>query len=146
MFFSGKKKSSTTKFFLPPFNATFQCGGYGVLKKKFKFFFDPEKVNKTGFKTSDLLSVSHSCWSCWTTHSQCVNLRFCSSVVSDKKLCLRPWRGELTICLSRYFEQGGWTRLSLNSWVTCHQGFGLIMSKWVSWSNLDLHTMFYLGT
>ena len=33
-------------FFLPFFNATFQCGRYGVFKKNFKQIFDPEKVKK----------------------------------------------------------------------------------------------------
>ena len=41
-FFFQKKKI----FFLPFFYATFQCGRYGVFKKKFNFFFDPKKVKK----------------------------------------------------------------------------------------------------
>ena len=32
--FSKKKISKKKKFFLPFFNATFQCGRYGVFKKK----------------------------------------------------------------------------------------------------------------
>ena len=38
------------KFFLPFFKATFQCGRYGVFRKKLEFFFDAEKVKKTGLK------------------------------------------------------------------------------------------------
>ena len=51
--FSEKKKSSPKKyFFLPFFNATFQCGRYGVFKKNLKFFFDPEKVKKQASKVA----------------------------------------------------------------------------------------------
>ena len=39
-------------FFSPFFYATFQCGRYGVFKKKFKFFFDPEKVKKQAKKVA----------------------------------------------------------------------------------------------
>ena len=43
-----KKKIFSKKiiFFLPFFNATFQCGRYGVFKKNLKYFFDHEKVKK----------------------------------------------------------------------------------------------------
>ena len=45
--FSEKKFFQKEKyFFLPSFNATFQCGRYGVFKKILKYFFDPEKVKK----------------------------------------------------------------------------------------------------
>ena len=40
------------KFFLPFFYATFQCGRYGVFKKKLKYFFDPEKVKKRASKVA----------------------------------------------------------------------------------------------
>jgi hypothetical protein len=52
--FSEKKKSSQNFliFFLPFFYATFQCGHYGVFKKFFKYFFDPEKVNKRASKVA----------------------------------------------------------------------------------------------
>ena len=39
-------------FFLPFFNATFQCGHYGVFKKILKIFFDPEKVKKLASKVA----------------------------------------------------------------------------------------------
>ena len=39
-------------FFLPFFYATFQCGRYGVFKKKLKYFFDPEKVKKRASKVA----------------------------------------------------------------------------------------------
>ena len=39
-------------FFLPLFYATFQCGRYDIFKKKFKFFFDPEKVKKPASKVA----------------------------------------------------------------------------------------------
>ena len=44
MVFLKKKNLSKKKFFffLPFFYATFQCGRYGIIKKKFKYFFDPE--------------------------------------------------------------------------------------------------------
>ena len=53
MFF-WKKKFFPKKniFFLPFFNATFQCGRYGVFKKKFKYSFDPEKVKKWASKVA----------------------------------------------------------------------------------------------
>ena len=54
MVFLKKKKSSPPKniFFLPFFYATFQCGRYGVFKKKLKYFFDPEKVKKQASKVA----------------------------------------------------------------------------------------------
>ena len=39
-------------FFLPFFNATFQCGRYGVFKKNLKYFFDPKKVKKWASKVA----------------------------------------------------------------------------------------------
>ena len=52
--FSEKKKFPPQEkfFFLPFFNATFQCGHYGVFKKILKFFFDPEKVKKQAKKVA----------------------------------------------------------------------------------------------
>ena len=49
-----KKKIFPKKiiFFLPFFYATFQCGRYGVFKKKLKYFFDPEKVKKRASKVA----------------------------------------------------------------------------------------------
>jgi hypothetical protein len=45
--FSEKKKISPKKKKKIPFlYATFQCGRYGVFKKKLKYFFGPEKVKK----------------------------------------------------------------------------------------------------
>ena len=43
-----KKKISPQKIkkILPFFYATFQCGCYGVFKKKLKYFFDPERASK----------------------------------------------------------------------------------------------------
>ena len=48
MVFLKKKKIPPPQkiFFYLFFNATFQCGRYGVFKKNFKIFFDPEKVKK----------------------------------------------------------------------------------------------------
>ena len=39
-------------FVLPFFYATFQCGRYGVFKKKLNFFFGPEKVKKRASKVA----------------------------------------------------------------------------------------------
>jgi len=39
-------------FFLPFFNATFQCGLNGVFKKKLKKIFNPEKVKKRASKVA----------------------------------------------------------------------------------------------
>jgi hypothetical protein len=52
--FSEKEKKFPKKriFFLSFFNATFQCGRYGVFKKKIKFFFDPVKVKKRASKVA----------------------------------------------------------------------------------------------
>ena len=36
----------------PLFYATFQCGRYDIFEKKFKFFFDPEKVKKHASKVA----------------------------------------------------------------------------------------------
>ena len=47
-----EKKIKKKNFFLPFFNATFQCGRYGVCKKKFKILFDPEKVKKRASKVA----------------------------------------------------------------------------------------------
>ena len=53
MFFLKKNIFSKEKyFFLPFFNATFQCGRYGVFKKNLKFFFGPEKVKKRTSKVA----------------------------------------------------------------------------------------------
>ena len=54
MFFLKKKILPPPKkiFFLPFFYATFQCGRYGVLKKKFKKIFNPEKVKKRASKVA----------------------------------------------------------------------------------------------
>ena len=53
MVFLEKKTLSLKKInlFLPFFNATFQCGRYGIFKKNLKKIFDPEKVKKTGLKS-----------------------------------------------------------------------------------------------
>ena len=47
-----KKISKISKKNLPLFYATFQCGRYDIFKKKFKFFFDPEKVKKRASKVA----------------------------------------------------------------------------------------------
>ena len=43
--FSGSKKIFWNFFYIF-YYATFQCGRYGIFKKKFKNFFDPEKLKK----------------------------------------------------------------------------------------------------
>ena len=51
--FSEKKNPPQKTKILPFFNATFQCGRYGVFKKKIKkTIFDPEKVKKRASKVA----------------------------------------------------------------------------------------------
>jgi hypothetical protein len=52
--FSEKKKNFQKKDIkkIPFFNATFQCGRYGIFKKNLKYFFDPEKVKKWASKVA----------------------------------------------------------------------------------------------
>jgi hypothetical protein len=52
VFLKKKNSKKKRKIYLPFFNATFQCGRYGVFKKKIKVFFDPEKVKKRASKVA----------------------------------------------------------------------------------------------
>ena len=53
MIFPKKKKIPSKKYiFKPFFNATFQCGRYGIFEKNFKYFFDHEKVKNRASKVA----------------------------------------------------------------------------------------------